>query len=38
VSLCGPDSSAVRLSPPLILDDGHVERFLLACGESLRAL
>jgi 4-aminobutyrate aminotransferase len=38
VSVCGPDSSTVRLAPPLILDDEHVERFLLAYGDALRAL
>jgi 4-aminobutyrate aminotransferase len=38
VSVCAPDSSVVRLSPPLILDEEHVERFLVACGEALQAL
>ncbi len=37
VSVCGPDSSAVRLSPPLILDEGHVQRFLGAFGEAVQA-
>jgi 4-aminobutyrate aminotransferase len=38
VSVCGPDSSAIRLAPPLILGDEHVERFLVAFGDAVRAL
>ena len=38
VSVCGPDSSSVRLAPPLILDEGHVRRFLDAAQDALRAL
>ncbi|MCP9487577.1 MAG: aspartate aminotransferase family protein [Gaiellaceae bacterium MAG52_C11] len=28
VSACGPESRTLRLSPPLVLDGGHVARFL----------
>ncbi|MGI9113181.1 MAG: aspartate aminotransferase family protein [Gaiellaceae bacterium] len=28
VSTCGPESRTLRLSPPLVLSGGHVERFL----------
>lgn len=38
VSTCGPDSSAIRLAPPLILGEEHVERFVHAFGEAVGAL
>jgi 4-aminobutyrate aminotransferase len=38
VSVCGPDSSAIRLAPPLILDETHVERFVQSFGDALGAL
>jgi len=37
VSTCGPDSSSLRLAPPLILDEEHVGRFLNACRDILQA-
>ena len=37
VSLCGPESDVLRLSPPLILRPEHVERFLAAFGEAVAA-
>jgi 4-aminobutyrate aminotransferase len=33
-SFCGPDSGTLRFSPPLVLDDGHVERFGTALAAS----
>ncbi len=38
VSTCGPDSSSIRLSPPLVLGEEHVRRCLDACRDALRAL
>ena len=38
VSVCGPESDAVRLSPPLVIDDSHVARFLSAFGDAVAAL
>ena len=35
VSTCGPDSSSVRLSPPLLLGEEHVKRCLDACRDAL---
>ena len=37
VSVCGPESSTIRLSPPLIVDEGHVRRFLDAAQDALQA-
>jgi 4-aminobutyrate aminotransferase len=37
VSTCGPDSSSLRLSPPLLLDEEHVRRCLDACRDALQA-
>ena len=36
VSTCGPDSSSLRLSPPLLLAEEHVRRCLDAFREALR--
>ena len=36
VSTCGPDSSSIRLSPPLVIGDEHVQRFLDAWRDVLR--
>lgn len=38
VSTCGPDSSSIRLSPPLVLGEEHVRRCLDACRDALRTL
>jgi len=35
VSTCGPDSSSLRLSPPLVLGDEHVQRCLDAFRDAL---
>jgi len=37
VSTCGPDSSSLRLAPPLLLGEEHVRRFLDACRGALQA-
>jgi 4-aminobutyrate aminotransferase len=37
VSTCGPDSSSLRLSPPLLLGQEHVRRFLDVFAEALEA-
>ncbi|MBA2440282.1 MAG: aspartate aminotransferase family protein [Thermoleophilaceae bacterium] len=37
VSTCGPDSSSLRLAPPLVLRDEHVRRCLDACRDAFRA-
>lgn len=37
VSTCGPDSSSIRLSPPLVLGEEHVQRCLDACRDALQA-
>jgi len=36
VSTCGPDSSSLRLSPPLLLGEEHVHRCLDACRDALQ--
>jgi 4-aminobutyrate aminotransferase-like enzyme len=35
VSTCGPDSSSIRLSPPLVVGEEHVRRCLGACRDAL---
>ncbi len=35
VSVCGPESDTVRLSPPLVVGEEHVDRFLHAFGEAI---
>ncbi len=37
VSTCGPDSSSLRLAPPLIVGEEHVRHCLDACRDVLRA-
>ena len=37
VSTCGPDSSSVRLSPPLLVGEEHVRRFLDVFADALQA-
>jgi len=37
VSTCGPDSSSLRLSPPLLVGEEHVQRCLDACRDALQA-
>ena len=37
VSTTGPASDAIRLAPPLLIAEEHVERFLSALAETLRA-
>ena len=37
VSTCGPDSSSLRLSPPLVLGEEHVQRCLDAFRDALQS-
>ena len=37
VSTCGPDSSSLRLSPPLVIREEHVSRFINTCRDILQA-
>ncbi|CAN5310518.1 hypothetical protein BH20ACT13_BH20ACT13_19950 [soil metagenome] len=37
VSTCGPDSSSLRLSPPLILEEKHVSGSIDICRDVLQA-
>jgi len=37
VSTCGPDSSSLRLAPPLLLREEHVRRCLDTCRDVLQA-
>jgi len=37
VSTCGPDSSSLRLSPPLVIREEQVSRFINTCRDILQA-
>ena len=38
VSVCGPDSRSLRLSPPLVVNEVHVRRFLQASQDAMQTL